>query len=123
MRFNRSQATTGLTLAVVFAAGVLSHTYWGFPNTQLISALRRVKLWMTPDDVLVADSVKGQLSRDDATAHPTKTLETALLPVDLKTIRISEQYSFPKTAGGVTVVNDAVVIVDRLGEVYVYEHD
>jgi len=52
-----------------------------------------------------------------------KGIDTALLPLKVKGKRLSDNFPAPKIAGGITTIGDAVIVLDRLGNIYSYRPD
>lgn len=52
-----------------------------------------------------------------------KDIDTVLLPLKIKGIRISDKYPIPKVGGGIVTIGDTVVVLDRLGNIYACRPD
>jgi cytochrome c2 len=96
------------------------HKYRYFPYPQLSSlakiAARSVRLdYVNPKEVL-----SRQYSYDADKSTLEKDIDTVLLPLKVKGIRLSDNYPVPKNAGGITTIGDVVIVLDRLGNIYSY---
>lgn len=49
------------------------------------------------------------------------TIETASVPVDVKTFRLTKDQPYPLGAGNLTTVKDNLLVIDRLGQIYRYD--
>jgi hypothetical protein len=55
----------------------------------------------------------------DAVAVPLdKSIDTALLPLDVTGLRLSDYFPVPKVGGAIVAINNELLIVDRLGNIY-----
>jgi len=109
-----------LLIIVLFSLGVLFHKYKFFPYDELNYLAKRIQVITTRN--YVEKAIKNQLTQNVSSAGIHKDIETSLLPLKLNGISLSELHPFPKTAGGITVVEDAVVTIDRLGHIFVYQN-
>jgi aldose sugar dehydrogenase len=116
-RFWRSGVTLLLVAFGMFAFGFAAHKYYltshYFPFRQLRNLARTVGAHADPMQVL-----SQQYSRDAEKIALDRELDTGLLPLKIKGIRISDSLSVPRTAGAVTAVGDVAVVLDRLGNIY-----
>ena len=64
-----------------------------------------------------------QYSYDADKSTLEKDIDTVLLPLKVKGIRLSDNYPVPKIAGGITTIGDVVIVLDRLGNIYSYRPD
>ena len=62
-----------------------------------------------------------QYSLDPEKLTLDREIDTALLPLKIRGIRISEHYSTPKVGGAITTLGNTVIVLDRLGNIYSYE--
>jgi cytochrome c2 len=109
----------------MFVLGVTMHKYLYlyFPYPQLSSlaktAARSVRsVYVNPKEVL-----SRQYSHDADKSTLEKDIDTALLPLKVKGIRLSDNYPVPKNAGGITTIGDVVIVLDRLANIYSYRPD
>lgn len=119
-KFKRYALMTAVVLASM-AIGVLFHKYKFFPYSQMrhaLSVVKRARSAANDPAVVLA----GQYSEDSGEPELTKTIDSGLLPLSIRGVRLSEHFRFPKIAGGITVVDDKVVIIDRLGRLYAFSH-
>jgi cytochrome c2 len=92
--------------------------YKYFPYAQLsnfakIATSNVRRLYLDPKEV-----PSRQYSYDTEKTVLDKNIDTALLPLKIKGIRISDHYPVPKVAGGITTIGDIVIVLDRLGNIY-----
>jgi cytochrome c2 len=97
------------------------YLYFPFPqlsNLAKIAARSVRSVYVNPKDVL-----SRQYSYDADKSTLEKDIDTALLPLKVKGIRLSDSYPVPKIAGGITTIGDVVIVLDRLGNIYSYRPD
>jgi len=104
-----------------FALGLTMQKYRYFPYHQITVLAQMVtnnlrSAYATPDKLL-----SRQYSRDSGGTPLDRDLDTALLPLKVKGIRLSEYYQVPKTGGAITAMGNAVIVLDRLGNIYSYQ--
>jgi cytochrome c2 len=104
-----------------FVLGMAMHKYEYFPYPQTRdvakAAVVTVKRWFVrPDEVLAR-----QYSYDHEKIPLDRDVDTALLPLKLRGVRLSEHFPVPKAAGGITTIDNSVVVLDRLGNLYLCE--
>ena len=116
--------TVVLLLALLtFVLGVTMHKYRYFPYPQL-SSLAKItarsirSVYVNPKEVL-----SRQYSYDIDRSTSDKDIDTALLPLKVKGIKLSDNYPVPKIAGGITAIGDVVIVLDRLGNIYSHRPD
>ena len=98
----------------VFVLGAAFQKYQFFPYQFLKIALSEVK-----QQLINSKEVLSQLySRDIDKVAQGRDIDTALLPLKIKGVRISEHYPVPKGGGGITAVGNTVIVFDRLGNIY-----
>src|ERR1700730_18901162 len=111
-----------LLLAVAtFVMGVTIHKYKYFPYSQVRSlvesalnaTVNKKRLAVDPAEVL-----SRQYTYDVNKISLSKDIDTALLPLNVKGIRVSDHIHISKVAGGITTIRNTVVILDRLGNIY-----
>lgn len=110
-----------LLVAVTFAAGALFSKFKPFPYPQIVAAAKAAKNWLTRRSLDPAAVIASQYSKDAGEARSFRNLDTALLPLTVRGLKVSATQSFPKGVGGIAVVNDTLVLVDWLGGIYAYE--
>ena len=113
-----------VVLSLCFAAFVLGavmhrYTYVPYPQGRdLIKAtVLAVKRRLAPPD----KALSRQYSSDQEKLPLGRDVETALLPLKLRGVRLSDHLAVPKVAGGITAIGHSVVVLDRLGNLYVWE--
>jgi aldose sugar dehydrogenase len=110
-----------LLAVAMFVMGVTMHKYEYFPYPQVKnlvkSALKttgnKKRLAFDP-----AEALSRQYTYDVDKVSLTKDIDTALLPLNVKGIRISDHHPIAKVAGGITTIGNTVIILDRLGNIY-----
>jgi cytochrome c2 len=103
---------------VMFGLGAAVHKYKPFPYGALHHQLN-----VMPDRLgwSISDRkslLSQQYAKDNVRISLERDIDTVLLPLKLRGVRLSEHYPVPKTAGGITAVGNVVVILDRLGNIY-----
>ena len=98
----------------MFALGAAFHKYQFFPYQFLKIAVSEVKR-----QVINPKQMLSRLySRDIAKVAQDRDIDTALLPLKIKGVRISEHYPAPKVGGAITAIGNTVIVLDRLGNIY-----
>ena len=120
MKFFRRALLYCLIGLATFVVGVTIQKYKYFPYYQFDNlakiAIRRS--YQSPDVVL-----SRQYIRDTDKVDADKRIDTVLLPLKVKTIRLSEQFPAPKVGGSITTVGDTIIVMDRLGNIYSCKSD
>jgi hypothetical protein len=96
---------------LTFFFGFTSATYHHFPYRYLRDAMWRLR---TKPDL----SFSSSYFRDNNRLALDGDIDTALLPLHLKGIRISDALPIPKVAGAIAAIRDTTVVMDRLGHFY-----
>ena len=102
---------------LMFEIELAAHKYDPFPYPQLRSLKNKIAR-SKPVEVL-----SHQYSSDPQQVAMDRNIESALLPLKVKGIRVSDYFPVPKVAGGITAVRDNVVVLDRLGNLYLCSPD
>ena len=103
-----------MLLGVVgFALGFAFHKYKYFPYRQLQSL--KAGGSSRPD---ASKMLARQYSLDPEQAHLDRYIDTALLPLSVTGIRVSDYFPVPKIGGALTAIGDAAIVLDRLGNLY-----
>ena len=97
--------------AGMFGAGFVAHKY-----KPVAYRIGRILNRTSPDDI--RKFLAKQYSRDAESVPLDKSLDTALLPVTITGVRVSDHDPVAKTAGAIAAVKNTLVIVDRLGNFY-----
>lgn len=121
---NASQSSVlRLTLLglLAFAAGALFVKFKPFPYPQAVAAAKAAKKSWARRSVDPAAVIAKSYSKDAGDPRSSRSLDTALLPLTVRGFKVSATQSFPKGAGSIAVVGDTVVLMDWLGNLYVYE--
>lgn len=112
--------TTLLLIVVIgsatFAFGfTIGFTVHKFKYAQVQKLLRRISQRKPADP---SEVLSQQYSRDQEIIPSDMRVDTGLLPVKIKVIRISDHFPIAKTGGAITTVGDVVLVLDRLGNIY-----
>ncbi len=123
MKIFRRTIVTAVIAASVFTLGALFQKFKFFPYPQVksvaIVVLSGVKgMYADPKELL-----SRQLSYDDEKIALDRNVDTSLLPLRLKGVRISDHFPAPKVGGGITTIGEFVIVLDRLGNLYSYRPD
>jgi len=105
--------------ALCFAGGVAFYKYVG-----LITARAFLKAPVAGARILRRDwtaSEQLQYTLDQDGVHLPRYVETGLLPLVINEKRLSDSFPVAKFGGAITVVDVAIVIMDRLGSLYRYD--
>ena len=100
----------------MFVLGVAFHKYRFFPYELIKSATLEV----TRPHVDADKVFSREYSRDVNKVAMERYIDTALLPLKVKGVRISEHYAVPKNGGAITAIGNTVIVLDRLGNIYSY---
>ena len=112
--FLRLSALVILLAFGMFALGAAFHKYRFFPYNLVKIAVSEVKR-----QVINPKQMLSRLySRDIAKVVQDRDIDTALLPLKIKGVRISEHYPAPKVGGAITAIGNTVIVLDRLGNLY-----
>jgi glucose/arabinose dehydrogenase/cytochrome c2 len=60
-------------------------------------------------------------TQDHGDTHFRRNIETALVPLIIEEKRLSDHYPVPKEGGAIAVAGAAIIILDRLGNLYSYD--
>jgi cytochrome c2 len=106
---------------VAFVLGMTTRAYEYFPYPQARHLARAgivfARQWFArPDQVL---SRQYRFDKDEIPLG--RNIETALLPLKLQGVRLSEHVPIPKAAGGIATIGNSVVVLDRLANLYLYD--
>ena len=111
-----------LLIILLFTGGILFHRYKPFPYPQVSAFAKEVAKRIARRNTRPKEVISEQYVLDPGEAELRKDIDTALLPLKITGVRLSESFKFPKGAGGITVVNDSIVIIDRLGGLYAFRN-
>lgn len=102
----------------MFVFGLTMHKYKYFPyytsRNITKNIIRHIKNW----SVNLEKVLSKQYSNSVEKLSLYKDIDTALLPIRIQGVRISDFFPIPKVAGGITTVGNTVVVLDRLGNLY-----
>ena len=104
-----------------FALGAAFHKYKFLPYNQVRALAKQTRGIFVHRPAVSPETITKQYEQDPIRADTTANVETALLPLTLKSIQLSQSYPFPKSSGGITLVEDTIVIVDRLRDLYTFQ--
>jgi hypothetical protein len=96
--------------ACAFAIGIGAHRIEA-------AAYGRLRALFTSDRE-VRDFLARQYVSDAVAVPLDKNIDTALLPLDVTGLRLSDYLRVPKIGGGIVAINNELLIVDRLGNIY-----
>jgi glucose/arabinose dehydrogenase/cytochrome c2 len=102
-----------------FAAGAVFYKYVGFPATLAFLKAPAARARVLHRDWTASEQL--QYALDQGSVYSSRYVETSLLPLVIKEKRLSDSYPVAKFGGAITVVDAAVVIMDRLGNFYRYD--
>jgi len=100
----------------MFVLGAAFQKYRFFPYELIRSATLEVTRPHADADKVLS----REYSRDVHKVAMERNVDTALLPLKVKGVRISEHYAVPKNGGAITTIGNTVIVLDRLGNIYSY---
>ena len=85
-------------------------------------ALRVLRVGTKGEKTFVDNELAHQVATTAGSSVASRTtLETALLPLDVKRSALSDSMPYPAGAGGLAVVDGQLLVLDRLGQIYLYK--
>ena len=99
--------------SALFVFGFTFQKYKYFPFSQLRNLEKNIAGQPDPSEIL-----SQQYSRDTQRAPLDRSIDTGLLPLKIKGIRLSDHFPIPKTGGALSTIGNIVVVMDRLGNIY-----
>jgi cytochrome c2 len=105
-----------LLVLVVISAGMFAAGFVAQKYKPVAYRIGKIFSRTNPDDI--RKFLAGQYSRDAEGVPLDKSLDTALLPVAITGVRVSDHDPVAKTAGAIAAVKNTLVIVDRLGNFF-----
>jgi cytochrome c2 len=106
-----------LILFLSVFAGILLHKHKPFPYQIVATAVRPVISFALERRVTVAELAK-YYALDSRTIPLSRTIDTGLMPIRVEGVRLSERFPVPRLGGAITAIGDKVLILDRLGNLY-----
>ena len=106
----RSLLLLAAVAACAFSIGIGAHRIEA-------SAYSRLGALFTSDRE-VRDFLARQYVSDAVAVPLDKNIDTALLPLDVTGLRLSGTLPVPKIGGAIVAINNELLIVDRLGNIY-----
>ena len=107
--------------ALAFAGGALFMKFKPWPYPQIAAAAKAAKKSWARRSLDPAAVIAKTYSQDAGEPRSVRAIDTGLLPLTVRSLKVSAMLPFPKGAGGIAVVDDALVLVDWQGNIYVYE--
>ena len=101
-----------LLLVAVFMLGFEAHNHEAGAYGRIEALMRRVS------DDAVHKFIARQYSSDTSDVPIDKLIDTALLPIDITGIRLSDHFHVPKIGGAIVAINNELLVIDRLGNLY-----
>lgn len=104
-----------LSLSMLVAGGVIErYKHFGYRKIAgMVGQARGMS-------VAYLDKISQQYSRDSEQLPYERDVDSALLPLKISGMRLSEHYAIPKTGGAIAAVGQALIVMDRLGNFYSY---
>jgi hypothetical protein len=97
-----------LVACATFGAGFAFHKFQYFPYKQVLRLARKINFGNQP---IPLEILARQYSRDRENIPSDRKVDTGLLPIDVKAVRVSDHVSIPKTGGAITTVGDHVLVL------------
>ena len=98
----------------MFVLGAAFDRYRFFPYQLVRTAVSEVNRQF----INSKEALSRQYSLDIDKVAQDRDIDTALLPLKIKGVRISEHYPAPKVGGGITAIGNTIIVLDRLGNIY-----
>jgi cytochrome c2 len=108
-----------ICFVLCFAAGAAFYKYVGFAAARVFLEAPMARARVLRRDWTASEQLQYTLDRGGVDFP--RYLETSLLPLIVDGKRLSDSYPVAKFGGAITVVGAAVVILDRLGNLYRYD--
>jgi cytochrome c2 len=102
----------------MFFAGILVHKHKPLPYRQAVSVYRTIGASLYPERFFTVADLAKYYSLDRDVVPLSRTVDTALLPVEVNGIRLTEKLAVPKIGGAITAIGDDILIMDRVGNFY-----
>jgi len=106
--------------AIIFICGMVFQRKEIFPYRPISAAVQSLRKAIYRSHTNPGAILKSQYSQS-AAGDSVKDLDTGLLPLKIVEFKVASRLPMATPAGGITLVNDSVIIVDRLGNVYHYK--
>jgi cytochrome c2 len=115
-------ANIGMVLAAVLLVlfGVILEEYRLVPR-RVEALLERARLTLKLSKRDAKEFLAKQYIYDMAPIPLTRSVDSTLLPLAIKGVRLSDSFPFPKVGGGITAIGNTLLLVDRLGGFYAVE--
>jgi aldose sugar dehydrogenase len=119
--FGRGSRVLFLVICVAscFAAGAAFYKYVGITATRAFLEAPLARARILRRDWTASEQL--QYALDQGSVYFPRYVETSLLPLIINGKRLSDSYPVAKFGGAITVVDAAIVILDRLGSLYRYD--
>lgn len=112
----------------IFSVGLIVGISKVFPYTMAVDLGRSVQksftLFKLGDDGYIKSQLLAQstspFSRQSNLSSTSRELETSELPLKLAAISLAKNTNFPSGGGNITSIDGEIVIMDRLGGIYLY---
>ena len=111
-----------LMLIVGVFAGILLHKHKPLPY-QVGATFIRQKFAFAIERQVTAAELAKYFALDSSTLPLSRTIETGLMPIRVEGVRLSERFPVSRQGGAITAIGDAVLILDRLGNLYLRSPD
>jgi glucose/arabinose dehydrogenase len=93
-----------------------------FFRNEIKELVEQVKYYKTDTTAYINQRLKGQMGDDNLRAKEVdRVIETSTLPLRVKKIQIREFISFASEGGALTIANGRMLVMDRLGNIFLYE--
>lgn len=97
----------------MFGFGAIAQKNHYIPSQVREVGARLQTLGVHPEVVLA-----GQYSRNNEALTGIEEVDTSLLPLQIRRSRLSDVFPAPKTGGGITTIGSKIIVLDRLGNLY-----
>jgi aldose sugar dehydrogenase len=112
-------ANIGMVLAglLLILFGIVFEKYRLVPR-RVDGLLEAARLTLKLEKRDAKEFLARQYTYDTVSTPLTRNLDSALVPLTIKGMRLSDSFPFPKVGGGITAIGNTLLLVDRLGSFY-----
>jgi aldose sugar dehydrogenase len=119
VRVQQNHVVLAAIAICAFVAGFTMHKYNYFPYPQTMSLARKIVALVRGPFVDTKAVLSRQYAHEKIPHAISQSIDSALLPLRVSGLWLSNQFPVAKVAGGIAAIKSSVVIVDRLGNLYV----
>jgi cytochrome c2 len=123
MSTNGRRSVVALLIAFVIASAAVGLTHWEEIRLHLAQLQREAKkIQVGGDKKYVEKSISDQYGVSTGFQRSHRVIESAVLPLDVHTFSLNQEKDlFAQGGGSVTIAEGNVVVLDRLGNLFLFE--